>query len=264
MLICALNGVFIISMMVITIVNTFELDTLEGRTYIVTSKVSQKRLMREKSTAIMNMLAKATLKRQKGAAPSSRELVAIKKQIAEYKKIATEYRALKEPNYLDTISSEFEIVNNTQKEMLMYLGILAKLLVNRECEVIEEAMEKNDKNFLNCLLDLVDRPDIQKLMKQHENSINLKRVTEVLDIKGIKSLLSKSPLSPPLIQEEHSSRDEEHSKFSNQLSNDDAKEEQKLNLPVSKFELPPSKDGRDSSVSFKKSHIIKLPMNLHK
>ena len=88
MVICALNGVFIISMMVVTIVNTFELDSLESRTYIVTAKVARKKVMREKSTAIVNLLAKVALKRFKGEAPPPKDLVFIKKKMDEFKRIS--------------------------------------------------------------------------------------------------------------------------------------------------------------------------------
>lgn len=136
----------------------------------------------------------------------------------------------------------------------MYLGILSKLLVNREFEVLEEATDKEDQTFINVLLDLVDRPDIQKIMKQHQNAINLKKVTQVLDLKGVKSLLTKSPLSNLVIEESDS-------KLSNDFSNDSPHQEKaKLDVPVNKFELN-SIDGKESFASFKKSQIIKMPMH---
>lgn len=88
MVICALNGVFIISMMVITIVNTFELDALEGRTYIVTSKVAHKKAMRAKSSTIFNLLMRTSIRKKKGIPPSAKELVYIKKQIREFKRLS--------------------------------------------------------------------------------------------------------------------------------------------------------------------------------
>ena len=139
--------------------------------------------------------------------------------------------------------------------MLMYLGILAKLLVNREHETIQESMTGRDKIFLSVLLDLLDRNDIQKLMKQHENTINLKKITEVLDLNGIKMLLSQS-VSPAL-----NFKDSDESSFSkhsrNESSNQNEDRSGKLEAPIRKFDLSSSQDNH-SSYNFRKAQIIKM------
>jgi hypothetical protein len=91
---------------------------------------------------------------------------------------------------LDTVSSEFELVNNTQKEVMMYIGILARMIAHRECDTLDRVFEGHDRVFLSILLDLLKRPDIDKLKTQHENTIAIKKVTGALNLKGIFELLS--------------------------------------------------------------------------
>lgn len=87
MVICALNGVFIISMMVLSIINTFVFDTLESRTYTVTTKVIQKKLMKQRSEMIIKKMARVALKKTKKEMPTSKEILEIKEESRAFQKI---------------------------------------------------------------------------------------------------------------------------------------------------------------------------------
>lgn len=72
----------------------------------------------------------------------------------------------------------------------MYIGMIARMLSNREADALESVFTGKDKVFLTVLLEILDRKDIQKILVQHENTIKLKKVTDALNLAGIKELLS--------------------------------------------------------------------------
>ena len=88
MVACALNGVFIVSMMVLSIINTFVFDTLESRTYIVTSKVLQKKSMKQISESIVSQLAALSIRKSKSQAPTVKHLLELKQKSREFQKLS--------------------------------------------------------------------------------------------------------------------------------------------------------------------------------
>lgn len=189
MILCALNGVVIVSIMVLTVMNNFEFEPLENRAFIVTSKVSKRKELKNTSSKIIQEFFRIIKNKKKGQGPTENQIVKVKAGIKELKSTMNAYRSLKEPNLLDTISSEFENVGNTQKEMLLYVGMIGKMLVAREYSNIESVLSKDEKTFVNVILNLLDRPDIAKIKEQHENVVKAKKVSSALDLKGVLNLL---------------------------------------------------------------------------
>lgn len=84
MVFCAFNGGLIVSMTVLTIINTLMFDSLENRTFTVTSKVIQKRVIKDKSAKIIINLLKMYIKKEKGCIPKSSELLDLNRRNKEF------------------------------------------------------------------------------------------------------------------------------------------------------------------------------------
>ena len=95
---------------------------------------------------------------------------------------------------LDTITSEFEVVHNTQKEMLLFVGIIGMMLLSREVKNLGEALDEEEKVFVESIIELMDRRDLTQIRDQHENAIKIKNISNVLDLGGIQNLIKDTPL----------------------------------------------------------------------
>lgn len=85
---CAFNGVFIVSLMVLSVMNTFEFESLEKRAYIVTSKVDSRRDMREISTKILQKFARMLKAKRNGqTVPDAGETFAMKAESQKLKEV---------------------------------------------------------------------------------------------------------------------------------------------------------------------------------
>lgn len=84
---CALNGVTIVSMMVLTVMNTFELAPLEKRAFIVTSKVTQRKSMRDIAVQIIQNLSRIYIDKSKGRELNRARIFDLKKQSLELKAV---------------------------------------------------------------------------------------------------------------------------------------------------------------------------------
>ena len=174
MIMCALMGVVIISMMVLTVTNTFQFDSLENRAFIVTAKVFKKKEINSTSSRLLQKFFRILLNRKKGVEPNGKQLIDMKVLSQKLKTIINDHKSLKEPNMKDSISSEFENANNTQKEMLLYVGIVGRMLLYREIEAVKECLTEEEKVYANVILGLVERPDINKVKEQHENQLKIR------------------------------------------------------------------------------------------
>lgn len=83
----AINGITIVSLMVLTVMNTFELAPLEKRAYIVTSKVSHRKSMQEAAVKIIQSLSRIYLSKSKGRKLDLGRIFDLKKQSLELKAI---------------------------------------------------------------------------------------------------------------------------------------------------------------------------------
>lgn len=95
---------------------------------------------------------------------------------------------------MDVITSEFEVINNIQKEMVLFVAMVGTLLIKREESVYPAALSEEECLLVEVLKSLVDRKDLERIREQHENKIKIKNVATALDFGGIQNLLKETPL----------------------------------------------------------------------
>ena len=95
---------------------------------------------------------------------------------------------------MDVITSEFEVINNIQKEMVLFVAMIGKLLIKREEDVYPTALTEEECLLVEVVKSLVDRKDLERIREQHENKIKIKNVETALDFGGIQNMLKETPL----------------------------------------------------------------------
>lgn len=95
---------------------------------------------------------------------------------------------------MDIITSEFEVINNIQKEMVLFFAMIGKLLIKREEQVYPAALTEEECILVEVVKGLVERKDLERIREQHENKIKIKNISTALDFGGIQNLLKDTPL----------------------------------------------------------------------
>ena len=64
---------------------------------------------------------------------------------------------MQDPNTNDKLLSDFENVNNTQRELSMLVSMMAKVLVNNEADSLLRTLSEEDRKLVFSLIKLTDR-----------------------------------------------------------------------------------------------------------
>lgn len=87
MILCAFNGVFVVSLMVLAITNTFNFDSIGNRAYIVTSKVSLRKDIKISAAKIIQRFARLRSGYVLSKDLQHRLLVSLKQEVVVLKRL---------------------------------------------------------------------------------------------------------------------------------------------------------------------------------
>ena len=87
MILCAFNGVFVVSLMVLAITNTFNFDSIGNRAYIVTSKVSLRKDIKISAAKIIQRFARLRSGYLLSKDLQHRLLVSLKQEVVVLKRL---------------------------------------------------------------------------------------------------------------------------------------------------------------------------------
>lgn len=76
------------------------------------------------------------------------------------------YRNENSNNEVDDVFREFENLKNTNKEIMMFMSVLARMLTKVKENIIETFDSKEDKLIANVLVDYQNRADMLLLKEQ--------------------------------------------------------------------------------------------------
>lgn len=88
MILCAFNGVFVVSLMVLAVTNTFNFDSIGNRAYIVTSKVSLRKDIKISAAKIIQRFLRLRLGFFESKQLQHRMLVRLKQEVIVLKTLS--------------------------------------------------------------------------------------------------------------------------------------------------------------------------------
>ena len=83
---CALNGVVIVSMMVLAIMNSFEFDPSESRTYVITGRVTIRKRVKQIAGNVIGKFSRLVLDKKKGVELDTNKILEVNSSLKELKK----------------------------------------------------------------------------------------------------------------------------------------------------------------------------------
>jgi hypothetical protein len=87
MILCAFNGVFVVSLMVLAVTNTFTFDSIGNRAYIVTSKVSLRKDIKISAAKIIQKFYRLSAGYADSKKIHHKLLVSLKQEVISLKKL---------------------------------------------------------------------------------------------------------------------------------------------------------------------------------
>jgi hypothetical protein len=67
---------------------------------------------------------------------------------------------------VDTLARKFEIITQTNKQMMLYLSVLAKMVSSAKKGLVESMEAEEDKLIANVLIDIQNKEDMLDLKEQ--------------------------------------------------------------------------------------------------
>lgn len=83
---CSMFGVVIVSMVVVTVMNLFEMTNLESKAYTVIKKLRIKKRMKEKASGIIGKMSRLHLRLKKGDNVEVKDVFKLNNLIGDFKK----------------------------------------------------------------------------------------------------------------------------------------------------------------------------------
>ena len=180
---CSMAGVIIVSLIIVTITNMLEMSIVESKAFSVVQKTNLKKQLKEKAAILITKASKLWKNVKDRKDVPSYKVVELSNQVEEFKKYKNKYMNENEDGagQIQEVFREFEILNNTNKEMKLNLGILANMVqdlrteiselkVQKDQKTAEENLTKNAKpkvnNISKILLDSVNKGDLKAIKNQ--------------------------------------------------------------------------------------------------
>jgi hypothetical protein len=122
---CAMFGVVVVSMIVVAVMNELDMSGVEQKAFVVIKRMGLRKELVESSARVICKAFRMHRKIKKRRPIATRDISSFKSCLNDFKEINREYRQEKDSNANEHIFRQFENLRNTNKEMKMYISVLA-------------------------------------------------------------------------------------------------------------------------------------------
>ena len=157
--IVSMVGVVIVSIVVVTVMNIFQMSPLESKAYTVIKKINIRKRMKQKSAEVISDLCKLHLRVKHNLSVRVSDLYNLSNKLEEFSNDNRKYKNLKDTNPTEEIFREFDRIRGSNTENMLFNSVLAKMIVKlSQGEDLEYGMD-NDHKIIQVLVDLQDREE---------------------------------------------------------------------------------------------------------
>ena len=195
MFFCAMTGVVLVSIIIVTATNLLEMNQVEAKAFTAIKKVVLKNELKEKAADVIGKAARLHLGIKSKNKIFSHKVIEFGNQLGDFHK---EYRAYNQEkglqvNQVDEVLKEFDYVKKTNREILMYISVLANMVDDFSDKIIKAEQQ-----------DLVEGSEAAKIPQNLATSEvmsealeKLKGITKGLEGKNGGKLKSETELKKP-------------------------------------------------------------------
>jgi hypothetical protein len=176
--IVSMVGVVIVSMVVVTVMNIFQMSPLESKAYTVIKKINIRNKMKLGAANIISQLSKLHLIVKKNENLKVSKLFELSNVMDEFSHDSRKYKNMKDVNPTEEIFREFDRLRSTNSEIMMFISVLAKMItkVNTHASSMDRINQTKDHKITQVLVQLQDREDFkiykdQEIMNQYVTPI---------------------------------------------------------------------------------------------
>jgi len=125
---CAMFGVVVVSMIVVAVMNELDMTILEQKAFVVIKRMGLRKELVQSSAKVICKAYRMHLKIKRRKPVATNNISAFKSSLNDFKEINRCYRQEKDSNINEHIFRQFENLRNTNKELKMYISVLASMM----------------------------------------------------------------------------------------------------------------------------------------
>lgn len=166
--------------MVVAVTNELEMSSLQSKAFTVIKKISIKEKMKVEAASVLGKAARLYLNIKKHRSIKAQNVYRLNRKILTFKNLRRyedfcqnfdrffirQYRSEENSNDSEDIFREFERMKNTNKEIMMFLSVVAKMISVSKENIMQKLVSNEDKLITNVLIDYKNREDMQLLKEQ--------------------------------------------------------------------------------------------------
>ena len=168
---CSMFGVVIVSVVVVTVTNFFELTPFEKRAHTIINKITFKNGMKEKAALIIGKMSRLHLDVKKNSKIDIEEIYTLSNTLQQFIADKREYENQTEEDASEEMRREIDRLKTTNKEVILYLSVLAKMIAGAREGLVNKISNESDRKIARVLLGIQDRDEFKPL-KNHEINNN--------------------------------------------------------------------------------------------
>lgn len=174
--IVSMVGVVIVSIVVVTVMNIFQMSPLESKAYTVIKKINIRKRMKSSAANIISHLSKLHLKVKHNKSLKVSSLYELSNHMDQFGNDSRKYKNMKDLNPTEEIFREFDRLRSANTEIMLFISVLAKMVtkVTSQEGSLDQAPNSSDHKITQVLVQLQDREEYkihkeQEIIKQYVN-----------------------------------------------------------------------------------------------
>lgn len=165
---CAMFGVVVVSMIVVAVMNELDMSGVEEKAFVVVKRMDLRKDLVQESANVICKAFRMHTKIKKKKPIATRDISDFKSSLNDFKEINRAYRQEQHSNINEQIFRQFENIRNTNKEMKMYISVLAQMMeMLMDQNGIADSLKASDsRKMMKVLIHARDKDHLRTLMLQ--------------------------------------------------------------------------------------------------
>ena len=156
------------SIVVVAVMNTFELSMVESKAFTIIKKITLKNRMKDNAAQIISKFSKMYLNVKHNRPVDVGDIYGLNNTMGDFKNDLRKYKSQKDEDKNEELLREFDRIKGTNKEILMFLSVMAKMIQTKSNSLGAAMMSKDDKRLASLLVELQDKREEIKMLKSQE------------------------------------------------------------------------------------------------
>lgn len=148
---CAMFGVVVVSMIVVTVMNMLEMSGAESKAFTVSKKMSLRKQMTEDSGVVLGKFMSLNWKIRKKLKIDSSTVFDFIKSVSKFNSSHRDYRNEKHENQTENIFTQFSRLKDSNEELKVYMSVMANGLKQIMDKKKVKFREVDDKKIMKVL-----------------------------------------------------------------------------------------------------------------